>query len=42
MLTVTTGAQLAGREGGGGVGGGGVGGAETLARSKSVPLIGLT
>ena len=37
MLTVTTGAQLAGREGGGGVGG-----AETPALSKSVPFICLT
>ena len=42
MLTVTTGAQLAGREGGGGVGGGGDGGAETPALSKSVPFICLT
>ena len=38
MLTVTTGAQLAGREGTGGGGGGG----ETPARSKSVPVICLT
>ena len=39
MLTVTTGAQLAGREGGRGVGGGGVGGAETPALTTSVPFM---